>query len=246
MYRPDIQHTSQESTREFSLFICGLGEADTNLGRAPVRLGPVADCTRQDFLLPLTSTFAHLPTSLPTPSRQCYSECLCTAIHSPNQTSTQRHLLLKGEPLDYKVHFALHLRVLSVEQLDHGSCSSSAQNLFVVVDPFHPVCCALPMSSSKSLSRFIVLVSLLCIICPHFIHDIVWSSKFLVPRVHVLVDFTIKTTSGSSDFCVGFVHILLHVVQQGTGLICSEVWLQVVVKFCPCGLCGPAVWLWVF
>ena len=46
------------------------------------------------------------------------------------------------------------------------------------------------------------------------------SSKFLFPRVHVLVDFTVKTTSGYSDFCVGVVRILLHVVKQGTSLLC--------------------------
>ena len=36
------------------------------------------------------------------------------------------------------------------------------RTLLFFVDPFHPVCCALLMSSSF---RFIVLVSLLCIIC---------------------------------------------------------------------------------
>ena len=67
------------------------------------------------------------------------------------------------------------------------------------------------MSASQSLFRFIVL--------PHFFHDIVRSSNFLVPRVHALVDFTMKTTPSFSDFCFGFVHVVLHVLQQGTSLI---------------------------
>ena len=85
------------------------------------------------------------------------------------------------------------------------------------------------MSSSKSLFRFIVLVSLLCIIC-HVGHDTVWSSKFLVQRGHVLVVFTMKTTSGSSDFSVGFVHVVLHVLQQGTSLICFIFFLAKLFK----------------
>ena len=35
--------------------------------------------------------------------------------------------------------------------------------------------------------------------------------------MHILVDFAVKTTSGFSDFCV---HIVLHVVQRSTGLLC--------------------------
>ena len=42
---------------------------------------------------------------------------------------------------------------------------------------------------------------------PHFIHDTVRSSNFLVTRVHVLVDFTIKTTSSCSDFASASAHL---------------------------------------
>ena len=38
--------------------------------------------------------------------------------------------------------------------------------------------------------------------------------------MHILVDFTTKSTSVLSDFCVGFVHMLLHVVQQRTSPLC--------------------------
>ena len=46
-------------------------------------------------------------------------------------------------------------------------------------------------------------------------------------------DFSVKTTSGFSDFRVGFVHISVHVVQQGTSLVC---FFFIFTKLCKCFL----------
>ena len=106
MYPPDIQHTSEENSEHQGAPIfqdlvrqtlISVAHPIGLFARVPLE-GPGADITRQVFLLSLRRIFANLPISLPTSSRQCHAECLCTATPSPKQTSAQRHLAAPSSP----------------------------------------------------------------------------------------------------------------------------------------------------
>ena len=85
-------------------------------------------------------------TDSPTPSCQVLVLLLFHIVRYEYRDSLQHHRLSKGEPLCCQGHYTFHLRSWA-QSPDYGSSSSSfsVQNgvVFVFVDPFHSVCCAL-------------------------------------------------------------------------------------------------------